>query len=130
MSSRRKQEVDLREELGRVFIWDGDPEDAYASLQRFPGAEHTPGELAILGACLEIAGKRVSDAAKDLAEARGINPNEPDHGVYFTRREPTFQTRVDTDWLKANGFTPEAYPAMYKQSSVKGSIVPDLPFKK
>ena len=130
MASRnRKPEVNIIEELRDVFhsgiSSGGEALEAIAVLLADPGADHTPGGLARLGAAFSAIGTQLSTAAREQAAANGITE---DLDVFFTAREPTSQTRVNTQYLRER-FPAVNYPEMWQTVQVKGSVSVDLPFR-
>ena len=126
MANSRKPEIDPIKELAVVVseAW-GSPLEAIAALMADPGAEHTAGELAVLGAAFSHVGQRLTNEAKARAAVLSL---KEDAGVIFTHREPNVQERVNTKYLKAN-FPAVNYPEMYQQVQVAGSVAIDLPFR-
>ena len=130
MASRsRKPQIDINGELRHVFhsgiSSGGEALEAIAVLLADPGADHTPGGLARLGAAFSAIGSQLSDAAREQAAANGI---AEDLDVFFTARGPTAQTRVNTQYLRER-FPAVNYPEMWQTVQVKGSVSIDLPFK-
>ena len=129
VTSKRKPEIDLVAELGRVFQEgigsSGEAIEAIAMLLADPGADHTAGELAKLGAAFTFIGKGLSDAARSQAVMYGL---KADADVIFTYREPHVQERINTKYLKAK-FPMVNYPDMWQLTEVSGSVAIDLPFK-
>ena len=130
MSSRRKPDMKLGQELQQLLRnRDGEEIEAMcnvlADLTEDPGADHTPGELARLGALLTEVGGALTDAARDQAAQSGLRE---DSGVFFTHREPGEQLRVNTAYMRQK-FPAVNYPEMWTTTPVKGSVSVDLPFR-
>ena len=127
----RKEDLNISDELMRFMKghWPGDYIETMitfvSSLTDDPGADHTPGEIARMGAVLAELGKTMTDTAKAQAAFGGIME---DAGVEFKVRAPSTQERIDTDYMKAN-FPQVNYPEMWKTTAIKGSVAVDLPFK-
>ena len=90
-----------------------------------PGADHTPGELAKLGALFTEIGGILTDAARDQASQNRL---QEDKDVFFTYRKPGEQQRVNTAYLKEK-FPAVNYPEMWQKVETKGSVSFDLPFR-
>ena len=134
MPVNRKPEINMAVELtpafrdvlpGTVSYGCGGAVETLMDLVADPGAVHTVGELAKLGAVFSNLGAICTEASKGQAEANGI---KEDDGVFFQVREPTTQTRVNAAYLKER-FPAVNYPEMWQEIQVKGSITVDLPFK-
>ena len=130
MANRRKPPIDLAHELNDVLGWGNGPEDAMDKLRNFwdmvgePDAHLSVGQMARIGAALEVLGKKFVDQARDMAYDFNISESE---GVLFQERPPSTQTRVNTKYLKER-FPAVNYPEMWQTVSVKGSVAVDLPF--
>lgn len=85
-----------------------------------------PGELAQLGAGLSLLGDYLTGIAKDKAEAAKL---EEDGEVGFTIKQPYEQTKINNDYVKEQ-FPKAEYPEVYSTTTVKGSVLVDLPFQK
>ena len=125
VTSRRKPEINCVVELEMVIGSSGEVIEVMDALLADPGADHTPGHLATMGAAFTFIGKRLSDAAKSQAATLGL---QEDAGVFFTYRAPHTQERVNTKYLKER-FPAVNYPDMWQKVEVAGSVAIDLPFK-
>ena len=130
MTSRRKPEMKMVQELQRTLRNRTGEEieticGLMADLTEDPGADHTPGELARLGALFTEMGGTLTDAARGQASRDKLREDED---VFFTYREPGEQQRVNTAYLKEK-FPPVNYPEMWQRVPTKGSVSLDLPFR-
>ena len=126
VTSKRKPYIQVGQELARAFpAGSGEAIEAIAMLIEDPGADHTVGGLAKLGAAFTFIGQRLSDEARREAALLGL---KEDAGVFFTYREPHVQERVNTKHLKAK-FPAVNYPDMWQKVEVSGSVAIDLPFR-
>ena len=130
MTNRRKPEMKMVQELQRTLRNRTGEEieticGLMADLTEDPGADHTPGELARLGALFTEIGGTLTGAARDQASRDKLREDED---VFFTYREPGEQQRVNTEYLKKK-FPPVNYPEMWQRVPTKGSVSLDLPFR-
>ena len=130
MTTRRKPDMKMDQELHRFLRKrTGDEIETIcglmADLTQDPGADHTPGELARLGALLTEVGGRLTDTAREQASRHRLTE---DKGVYFTHREQGEQHRVNTQYLREK-FPAVNYPEMWTRTTTRGGVSVDLPFR-
>ena len=95
----------------------GDALEALADLLADPGADHSPGELATIGAALaQIGGDLLEQAKCDMAQrlrgGLGADSCETDAGVFFRWHPPTTSQQPDARRVRAL-FPPTERPELY-----------------
>ena len=123
MSTKKDEKpvVDPVHEISMAF--DGEIIERMVDLLYDPGADHTAGQLARMGAAFAHIGVVLTDAAKTIAAKSSI---DEDAGVTFIQREPSSQTRVNTKLVKEK-FPPAEFPTFWQDVPVKGSVAVELP---
>lgn len=122
MAKNRKPMINLALELG--IILDGDAVEALVDLYQEPDAMLGAGDMARAGAALGLVADALTKAAKDLAALQSLREEGE---VFFTHKEPSTQTRVNTKYLREK-FPAVNYPEMWQETPVAGSVSIDLPF--
>ena len=115
---------DAMYELGAVLP--GEALERLKGMLADPGADHTPGQLARIGAAFTDVGNRLSATVRDgmydrLAGGLGENSRLAQDGVLFQWRAPREETAVDTKAVRSM-FPKSEYSELYKTRQVRGTV--------
>ena len=124
MTTTKTKLADPIAELGAVLP--GEALERLADLLADPGADHSLGQLARIGAALSDIGSQLTTEAREgmydrLAGGVGESGRTVQYGVLFQWRAPHEQTALDTRKMRAL-YPRDEHPDLYTTRQVKGSV--------